>query len=242
MAGSLLHLVDQENAPVKPEIRIAVEAAYRWSIREYPNIDDVDLAAMAEGVGLRMSKRFHEIQSPRRYAFAALSGRIQEWFRGHPAKMVSFESEDEFDREIGPDNRLSLEAERRVLFAQIRRRLSERDRQICMLLEQDVTSPREIAKALEISYSAAAKALERARERMASIVRGKSPEAEKSSPRKILSVKPVIAWIANGKGFDKKVLLGGESERGSTRLSRRSYAQADSRESSSPASSGTASS
>jgi RNA polymerase sigma factor (sigma-70 family) len=242
MAGSLLHLVDQNHAPVKPEIRIAVEAAYRWSIREYPNIDGADLAAMAEGVGLRMSKRFDEIQSPRRYAFAALAGRIQEWFRKHPAKMVSFGSEDKFDREIGPDNRFSLEVERRLLFAQIRSRLSERDRQICMLLEQDVTSPREIAKALEISYSAAAKALERARERMASIVMVKSPGAQKSPKPKVLTVKPVVALIANGEGPAKKVLLGGESERGSTKLSRRSYAQGDGRESSSPKSSGTASS
>lgn len=242
MAGSLLHLVDQDNAPVRPEIRIAVEAAYGWSIREYRNIDEADLAAMAEGVALSMSKRFGEIQSPRRYAFAALTGRIQEWFRGHPAKMVSFESEDEFDREIGPDNRFTLEVERSLLFAQIRSRLSERDRQICILLEQDVSSPREIAKALEISYSAAAKALERARERMASIAMVKSPGTEKSSKSKMLTVKPAVVWIANGKRPDKKVLLGGESERGPTGLSRRSYAQGDCGESASPKSSGTASS
>jgi hypothetical protein len=30
-----LYLVDQDNKPVKPEIRIAVEAALRWSVREY---------------------------------------------------------------------------------------------------------------------------------------------------------------------------------------------------------------
>jgi RNA polymerase sigma factor (sigma-70 family) len=188
MASSLLHLVDQDNTPVKLEIRTAVEAAYRWSIREYRNIDEVELAAMAEGVALGMSKRFSEIQWPRRYAFAAMAGRIQEWFRGHQAKMVSFESEDEFDREIGPDDKFTLEVERSILFAQIRGRLSERDRQICILLEQDVSSPREIAKVLELSYSAAAKALERARERMASIVMHKGPGAKKSSKPKILTV------------------------------------------------------
>jgi RNA polymerase sigma factor (sigma-70 family) len=242
MAGSLLHLVHQDNRPVKPEIRIAVEAAYRWSIREYRDIDRADLATMAEGVALSMSKRFDEIQSPRRYAFAALTGRIQEWFRAHPAKMVSFQSEEEFDRQIGPDDRFTLEVERRLLFDQIRSRLSERDRQISILLEQDVTSPREIAKALEISYSAAAKALERVRERMASIFMVKRPRAEKSSKPKMLTMEPVVAWIANGKRPDKKVLLGGKSKRGSAGLSRRSYAQGDCGESSSPKSPGTASS
>src|SRR5215468_5793872 len=94
MAGSLLYLVDEDNKPVQPEIRIAVEAAFRWSVREYRNMDEADLAAMAEAVALGMSKRLEEIQSPWRYALAALTGRIHEWFRAHPAKMVSFETED----------------------------------------------------------------------------------------------------------------------------------------------------
>ena len=66
MAGSMLYLVDQDNRPVKPEISIAVEAAFRWSVREYRNMDEADLASMAEAVALGMSKRLEEIQSPRR--------------------------------------------------------------------------------------------------------------------------------------------------------------------------------
>jgi DNA-directed RNA polymerase specialized sigma24 family protein len=170
MAGSLLYLVDQDNKPVKPEIRTAVESAFRWSVREYRNMDEVDIASMAEAVAVGMSKRLKEIQSPRRYAFAALTGRIQEWFRAHPAKMVSFETEDDLDREIGPDDRFVFDVELRLLFAQIRRQLSGRDSEICTLLEQDLSSPGEIAKVLQISYAAAAKALQRARGRMASIV------------------------------------------------------------------------
>jgi DNA-directed RNA polymerase specialized sigma24 family protein len=171
MAGSLLYLVDQNNKLVKPEIRIAVEAAFRWSVREYRNMDEANLASMAEAVALGMSKRLKEIKSPRRYAFAALTGRIQEWFRAHPAKMVSFETEDDLDREIGPDDRFVFDVELRLLFAQIRRQLSGRDSEICTLLEQDLSSPGEIAKVLQISYAAAAKALQRARGRMASIVK-----------------------------------------------------------------------
>jgi RNA polymerase sigma factor (sigma-70 family) len=190
MADSLLHLVDEDTNPVKSEIRIAVEAAFRWSVREYRNIDEAELAAMAEAVALGMSKRFGDIQSPRRYAFAAMTGRIQGWFRAHPAKMVSFETEDEFDREVGPDGRFLFDIERRLLIAQIRGQLNKRDRQICILLEQDISSPGDIAKALEISYAAAAKALQRAKERMASIVMLERPGVEKTSKSKILSLKP----------------------------------------------------
>jgi DNA-directed RNA polymerase specialized sigma24 family protein len=56
-----------------------------------------------------------------------------------------------------------FDVERKLLFAQIRRQLSERDREICILLEQDVSSPGEIAKVLQISFAAAAKALQRVR-------------------------------------------------------------------------------
>ena len=56
-----------------------------------------------------------------------------------------------------------------VLFSQIKSRLSERDRQILVLLEQDLGA-QEIAKAFKISYSAAGKAIQRARERMAAIL------------------------------------------------------------------------
>ena len=67
VAGLLLYLVDQHKKAVKPEIRIAVEAAFRWSVRDYPNMDEADLAAMTEAVALGMSKPLEEIQSPRRY-------------------------------------------------------------------------------------------------------------------------------------------------------------------------------
>jgi DNA-directed RNA polymerase specialized sigma24 family protein len=60
-------------------------------------------------------------------------------------------------------------ADLNVLFSQIKSRLSDRDRQILALLEQDLGA-QEIAKAFKISYSAAGKAIQRARERMAAIL------------------------------------------------------------------------
>lgn len=56
-----------------------------------------------------------------------------------------------------------------VLFSEMKTQLSERNRQILVLMEQDL-GPQEIAKAFEISYSAAAKAIQRARERMEAIL------------------------------------------------------------------------
>jgi DNA-directed RNA polymerase specialized sigma24 family protein len=86
----------------------------------------------------------------------------QRWFR--------LKQRMSWTRRSGRMIRFVFDVERRLLFAQIRRQLSGRDREICTLLEQDLSSPGEIAKVLQISYAAAAKALQRARGRMASIV------------------------------------------------------------------------
>ena len=75
--------------------------------------------------------------------------------------------------------------EMNLLFSEIKARLSERDRQILVLLEQDL-GPKEIAKAFDISYVAAAKAIQRARDRMAAILSGtgtESKEVDEEMPR-----------------------------------------------------------
>ena len=75
--------------------------------------------------------------------------------------------------------------EMNLLFSEIKARLSERDRQILVLLEQDL-GPKEIAKAFDISYTAAAKAIQRARDRMAAILSGtgaEGKEIEEEMPR-----------------------------------------------------------
>ena len=57
-----------------------------------------------------------------------------------------------------------------MLFEQLRTKLNERDRQILILLLQDITSPRDVAEALGIKYDAAAKAIQRVKDRMAAIL------------------------------------------------------------------------
>jgi DNA-directed RNA polymerase specialized sigma24 family protein len=57
-----------------------------------------------------------------------------------------------------------------ILFAEIKAQLSERDRQILVLMEQDLGGPQQIAEVFEMSYSAAAKAIQRVRDRMVAIL------------------------------------------------------------------------
>jgi DNA-directed RNA polymerase specialized sigma24 family protein len=177
MALVLLHLVDEQGRPVPPSVSIAVETAYRWVSREYEHFDQALLAGMAESVALAMCRRLVHIEFPRRYASAALTGKLQEWYRAHPGVEVPLELE-ESERTKGPRPGAMTSADLSILFAEIKVQLSERDRQILVLMEQDVGSPQQIAKVFEMSYSAAAKAIQRVRDRMAAIL---APSETRSS-------------------------------------------------------------
>src|SRR4051812_45189453 len=144
MAATLLHLVDEHGQPVPPQVRLAVEAAYRWAEREYQHFDHAVLAGMAEAVALAMCRRLDGIEFPRRYAVAALMGKLQEWYRAHPAVEILMDPAEVED--LPDDKPKSIPAaELNLLFSEIKTRLSERDRQILVLLEQDL-GPAEIAK------------------------------------------------------------------------------------------------
>lgn len=176
MAATLLHLVDEHGAPAPSQVRLAVESAYRWAVREYRHIDQAVLAGLAESVAVGMCRRVDQIVFPRRYAFAALTGKLQEWYRAHPVVEIAV-GPDDLDRIKGPRRMAASATEMNLLFSEIKARLSERDRQILVLLEQDL-GPKEIAKAFDISYAAAAKAIQRARDRMAAILSGTDNEGK----------------------------------------------------------------
>jgi hypothetical protein len=91
MADILLHLVDENGHPVPAPIRAAIEAAHRWALKEYKYFDRAVLAGMAEAVALSMCRRLDQIDFPGRYAFTALTGKLQEWYRAHPAVEVLFD-------------------------------------------------------------------------------------------------------------------------------------------------------
>src|SRR5579863_3440381 len=153
MAAILLHLVDEYDQPAPSQVRLAVETAYRWALHEYRHFDRAVLAGMAESVALAMCRRLDEIEFPRRYAFTALTGKLHEWYRAHPAIEILMDPAEVEDL-TGDKPKSTSVADLNVLFSEIKARLSERDRQILALLEQDL-GPQEVAKAFEISYSAA---------------------------------------------------------------------------------------
>jgi DNA-directed RNA polymerase specialized sigma subunit len=68
------------------------------------------------------------------------------------------------------------DAELEILFSQIRTHLSERERHILVLMKQDL-GPRQISAALGITYDAASKAIQRVRDRVASLLA--APEARR---------------------------------------------------------------
>jgi hypothetical protein len=125
MAATLLHLVDQYGHPVPPQVRLAVEAAYLWAEREYERFDRAVLAEMAEALAVSMCRHQDRIELPRRYAVAALAGKLQEWYRAHPAVEVMLEPED-LEQVIQAEPVPATSPDLNVLFAEIKAQLSER--------------------------------------------------------------------------------------------------------------------
>ncbi len=177
MGQTLLHLVDQRGQTLPVAIRLAVEAAHRWVRWEYPHLDEAVVAGWAEDVGKAMGARLDEIRSPYRYAFAALHGKVREWFRSNASREVLVGIGRELELWAGIDRSTQRVIYRAVLFDQLKTKLSERDRHILVLLQQDMTSPASVAAALGVSYAAAAKAIQRVKERIAAILVG-GPTAE----------------------------------------------------------------
>lgn len=170
MGRTLLFLVDRQGGALDPAFLSAVEAAYRWASHDYPNLDSSLLATWAEQVGRSMAERKEAIESPRRYAFAAMGNRIREHFRSGGFREVTLGIAEELEDQTAADLQSAAQIERQVLFIELRAQLSQRDREILILLQQDVTSPASIASALGISYNAAAKAVQRVKERLHAIL------------------------------------------------------------------------
>jgi DNA-directed RNA polymerase specialized sigma24 family protein len=179
MGRTLLHLVDRNGQDLAALTRDAVEAAYHWAVWDFPGVDQALVAGWAEEVGEAMAARAASIEVPRRYAFAALRGKILEWFRRHPGREVTVGIGSELEQWVGVDRNGQRIVERAVLFEQLRAKLSERDRQILMLLLQDITSPKDVAAALGVKYDAAAKAIQRVKERLAAI-KAKAPKRDRA--------------------------------------------------------------
>ena len=167
-----LHLVDTSGTAVCAEVETAVERSFHWVLRDYPQLDSAMIANWAEEVALSMQVRVTTIISPQRYAYAALKGKVHDWMRSAPAKEEVAGLGRDLERIGGLNGSFEGAVDRKILFEQLKATLNERDRYILVLLLEDNTSPATVAKALGTSYPAAAKAIQRVKERIASKLTG----------------------------------------------------------------------
>ena len=172
MTRAQLHLVDTSGTAVCSEVETAVERSFHWVLRDYPQLDSAMIANWAEEVALSMQARVTTIVSPQRYAYAALKGKVHDWMRSAPAKEEVAGLGRDLERIGGLNGSFEGTVDRKILFEQLKATLNERDRYILVLLLQDNTSPATVAKALGTTYPAAAKAIQRVKERIASKLTG----------------------------------------------------------------------
>jgi hypothetical protein len=172
MTRAQLHLVDTSGTAVCPEVETAVERSFHWVLRDYPQVDSAMIANWAEEVALSMQVRVTTIVSPQRYAYAALKGKVHDWMRSAPAKEEVAGLGRDLERIGGLNGSFEGAVDRKILFEQLKATLNERDRYILVLLLQDNTSPATVANALGTTYPAAAKAIQRVKERIASKLTG----------------------------------------------------------------------
>ena len=170
MGWTQLHLVDGEGREVLPSIKAGVESAFGWVVSTYPNLDPAVLAEWAEEIGSAMQENKNTHATPRRYAYAALHGIARDYLQTRASKETSEGSSVELEKWAGVDADAQTRIERKIFFQELGTKLEERDQAILALLLQDVTSAASVGKVLGISESAAAKAIQRLKLRIASFV------------------------------------------------------------------------
>ena len=174
MKPAQLHLVNAKGRAVSPAVKSALERVFCWVVRDFPNVDPAMIAEWAEEVGWAMDLKGDLISAHDRYAYTALKGKVRDWLRTKQAKEESVGIGEDLERFGGLDWSFQGVTDRKLLFEQLKASLNERDRYILVLLLQDDTSPAIAARALGINYSAAAKAIQRVKERIAATLVGAS--------------------------------------------------------------------
>ena len=162
-----LHLVDGQGRTLSGATRAAAEDAFAWALREFPRIDPVLLAEWSEEVAKAIEARSEAVESPKRYAFAALHGKVRQWLRSKASQEIPVGIGAELEEWAGVDRNTQSKMDRAIFFDQMKTKLNDRDKHILILLLQDITSPATVAEALGVSYTAAAQAIHRVKERIA---------------------------------------------------------------------------
>ncbi len=172
MTRAHLHLIDSRGTPLSSTVQAACELAFKRVALDYPDFDQAQIANWAEEVAVAMDERGDAIQFPRRYAYMALRGKIRDWLRTGPGRAELQGIGPDLEAVAGLSKSFELQAERKVLFEQILPTLSERDRAILVLLLNE-QSTATIAAFLNTNYAAAAKAMQRVKDRASVVVNGK---------------------------------------------------------------------
>ena len=171
MMQARLHLVDTAGVHVRASIQSAVEDAFRWTLRSFPLIDPALMSNWAEEVARLMEASSEDIKNPRRYAAAALQGKVKDWQKTGAARLEPVGVGSDLERLSGPDSRIQATVDRALLLEQAKRNLNERDRLILVLLI-DGCNDAEIAAALKVSPAAGRKAIERMKDRISTTLKG----------------------------------------------------------------------
>ena len=166
-----LHLIDSAGIHVRASIQASVEDAYRWTLRSFPLVDPALIANWAEDVACSMETVADTLRNPRRYATAALQGKVKDWLKTGAAKLETIGVSRDLERLGGASGKTQAVLDRSLLIEQLKTTLSERDRFILVLL-LDGSTDSEIAAALGVSPSAGRKAIQRMKERISATLKG----------------------------------------------------------------------
>lgn len=177
MQRAHLHLIDSSGEVLSPEIHAACETAFKRVVLDYPQFDSALIADWAEEIAVLMGEREETIQFLRRYAYMALRGRIRDWLRTGQGKAELRGIGPDLEEVAGCSRSTTDQTEREILCRQILPELSERDRAILVLLlnEESTTA---ISAFLGVNYFAAAKAMQRMKDRVSVFLNGKRHKPE----------------------------------------------------------------
>ena len=177
MLRAHLHLIDNSGFALDAAVQAACEIAFMRVVLDYPDFDQALIADWAEEVAAAMDERGEAIQFPRRYAYMALRGKVRDWSRTGPGRAELKGIGPDLEGVAGSVESFADQTEREVLFEQILPALNERDRAILVLLlnEQSTTA---VAAFLNTNYAAAAKAMQRVKDRVSVVLNGKRHKAD----------------------------------------------------------------
>lgn len=171
-----------------PEIAAAVEAAYRWALSTFPGVDTALLANAAKRLAKNMETNKGQLESPRRYAYAAMHGKVRDLMKTRAA------NETRIDQLGVTAKSFEDHIERSILCQQLRAQLSDRDRFILILLTELDAGPKNVARALGISTEAATKAIQRVRQRLAACLDTAEKYSKEKQSEKSLSKGLTREW------------------------------------------------